>query len=151
MTTCVKSRHNSGGLIHLRPADCMRWQAYHRMVCGRWLLGRLLTHYDEPPPDAELCPKCQATQKREIATEIVTTTEREDGVLYRPQAIRVITAAIQAATVAAAKKACEAVREACTKCDTRGVGGRDAGGNAIECEYCGRPIAAIHAAFEEKR
>ena len=41
-----------------------------------------------------------------------------------------------------------AVRAACGACDN-GTAGYDEFNNAVECEYCGRPMAAIRAAGEE--
>jgi len=45
---------------------------------------------------------------------------------------------------------CEAIRANCTGCNGTGVGGWESHpdgqhAQAVECEYCGRPIAAIRA------
>lgn len=40
------------------------------------------------------------------------------------------------------KECCEAIRSECVACDD-GVAGVAPDGSAIECEYCGRPMAII--------
>ena len=51
--------------------------------------------------------------------------------------------------VAGEREACaKRIRASCSACGGTGVGGVDPRGDAVECEYCGRPIAAILAGKE---
>ena len=51
--------------------------------------------------------------------------------------------------VAEERDACaKRIRASCKACDGTGVGGIDPRGDAVECEYCGRPMRAVRAGTE---
>lgn len=59
-----------------------------------------------------------------------------------------IAAALDAAVAEERAACCDAIQAACGACDGKGHAGNPHEEQSFECEYCGRPIAAIRARGE---
>ena len=57
--------------------------------------------------------------------------------------VDVLASAITKAEADVQERCCKVIRAACLVCKGTGLADRDARSDAEECEYCGRPIAAI--------
>ncbi|KKM14805.1 hypothetical protein LCGC14_1702450 [marine sediment metagenome] len=83
------------------------------------------------------CPlKCERTGNK-VGTDTVTP-----GQLCPCKMCQAYTLGLIAGQIEQREKDCAIIRKKCIACDN-GIFGIDKTGDAIECEYCGRPIAAL--------
>lgn len=85
-------------------------------------------------------------------THILDIKERTDAreTWHEGDWIRSIPRAIREARRKALEEAMKEVRDRCEACNGGYTGEQDAGGDWLECEYCGRPMRAIGFLFTER-